>query len=380
MDNTPARCHPVYIAGVDIEIISQTVLVAHFAAEQIGHSGKADMRMRANIDAGSRFELRRTDDIKKSERPHHPPLGVRQHATNGKAAKVVHAGFDDDLNWHVCLVFLVAILHDIDLLRGIKGVNIMSTLTKIAVGILLLGLGGCLDLEQDYVAVVGVGEARQFPDTAAVSVSVTRKGDTSARAVEALNTAVMKLRDVGEAFDVQEEDVHSVYLDITKSTRHVTRADGSSYSEPSGYEAEQYLRFEIKDIGRAGESLGALVMAGAEGFSQPVYLISDEAKLFENARQLAMKDAKRRAVGYAASTGKTLGTVEIVEESGTDSQRLNFQLRDRLVKRYAQEESIVSFGNSPARMISSNAPSTVYSRPQEIAVTVSIYVKYALDG
>jgi uncharacterized protein len=292
----------------------------------------------------------------------------------------VHAGLDDDVYGHVLLVFLVVKLHGTYRLWEIKGVAIMRIHIKFAAGILLFALGGCLDLEQDYVAVVGVGEARQFPDAAAVTVSLIRNNDTAASAVEEINIAVGKLRAVGEDFGVQDADIRSLYLNVDRTTRNVRRPDGSRYSEPSGYEAEQALSFRIKDVGRAGELLGALVSAGAESVSNPVYLISDEAELFKNARQLAMKDAKRRASEYASSTGKTLGTVEIVEESGTESQRLNFMLRDRLVKRYSQEESGGSVNMNYAPAMSPASRGIVFSRPEEIAVTVSIYVKYALDG
>lgn len=96
-----ARGHPVDFVRVDLLFDAQAVAMHDPAREQIGHRRQADMRMRAHVDAAvdARGQVERSDVVEEDERPHHAPLGERQHAADFEtAAQAAAALLDDHVN------------------------------------------------------------------------------------------------------------------------------------------------------------------------------------------------------------------------------------------------------------------------------------------
>ncbi len=259
----------------------------------------------------------------------------------------------------------------------------MVDLRTVAI-LLSLSLAGCLELETEYVAVVGVGEARMFPSHAALSVTMEGEGKTAALAAAVLSERITNAREIAATFGLTDEDISSAYFDVDRRQIYLRRPDGSRYSEDGAFVATQTIRVVTDDVSKAGELLAALIEADAEEVSPPVYLIEDTGPLFEKARNLAIKDASQRAELYAQNAGKTLGTIQVIEEAGTDAQRLDFNLRDRFVEVYEQDES----GGQLRPSIKLSSPqsdtiivtgSRIFAKPEDIAVTISIYGKFDLQ-
>ena len=245
-----------------------------------------------------------------------------------------------------------------------------------------LVLSGCLNQEADHIAVVGVGEARMLPDQASLSISAEGKGKTAGEATEVLNAKISQIRTIAAEFGSDDRFVSSVYFDVTPRTKRIQNPDRTWTTVPDGYLASQTLQIRTTVIENAGELFGALIRTDVARVSNPIYLIEDSSALFEKARDLAIKDARQRATLYAAGAGKTLGAIAVIEEAGTDAQRLAFNLRDRFVVRYAQKEQggELTEQSAPGDAVTVTASrSSIYTKPEEIAVTVSIYAKFGLD-
>ena len=104
MRDAAARGHPVHLAGADRLLGADAVAMHDLAFEQVGDGRQADVRMRPHIDGtrNPRLETNRAEVVEEDERPDHPPLGERQHASDFEAAKVAAALVDDELD-HQCL-------------------------------------------------------------------------------------------------------------------------------------------------------------------------------------------------------------------------------------------------------------------------------------
>src|SRR5687768_10044382 len=74
MHDAAARGHPVDIARPDRLAHPKAILVKDLAVEEIRHCGKADMRMRAHVEARSRGKLYRSHLVEEHERSDHAPL------------------------------------------------------------------------------------------------------------------------------------------------------------------------------------------------------------------------------------------------------------------------------------------------------------------
>jgi uncharacterized protein YggE len=81
-----------------------------------------------------------------------------------------------------------------------------------------------------------------------------------------------------------------------------------------GYDAWNSVTIRVRDITRVGDLLSALAHGGATSLSQ-AWDINDKQSLEDQARVIAIKDAKRKANLYAKEAEITLGSLEELTES-----------------------------------------------------------------
>ncbi|RMD87081.1 MAG: DUF541 domain-containing protein, partial [Alphaproteobacteria bacterium] len=129
----------------------------------------------------------------------------------------------------------------------------------------------------DHVAVVGAGEARQFPDEAEFELLVVREGASIAAATEAVNEIVATLLETAARYDVTPADMETLDFEVDEITRTVRHPDGTRTEEPAGFRAEQRLRFTVADVTRTGELYGQLIAAGARAEGAPRFRLHDPA-------------------------------------------------------------------------------------------------------
>ncbi len=67
----------------------------NLTGKKIGHGCQADVRMRSDVDPGSRCEIDRSDLIKEYERPDHASLDRREDAPYLEPANVARTRHDD---------------------------------------------------------------------------------------------------------------------------------------------------------------------------------------------------------------------------------------------------------------------------------------------
>lgn len=232
--------------------------------------------------------------------------------------------------------------------------------------------------QQPYVAVVGVGEAAIQPDQLKLVFSISERADTSDAVSKAVNAKAARILEATKA---------------SETTPKIT-TEGITITPRFEYDRDNRQQRLVGYLGR--QSVTVLVdgiVAGADLYDQLTnkvlgigssiaYATSNETALIEKARALAFEDAKRRAKAYAKAVDQFLGPALIVEESGTDSQRLRFNLQDKLSKTYRQSEAagggleeVVVTGS---RLASDGASSGAILEPDAIRIAISIYAKFQL--
>jgi hypothetical protein len=92
------RHHPVHGAGFDPLVGAKAVAVMEAALHQVGHGAKADVGVRADVDALAGQEFRRAHLVEEDEGADHLTLGRRQRAAHLEPAKIAGAGDDDGLD------------------------------------------------------------------------------------------------------------------------------------------------------------------------------------------------------------------------------------------------------------------------------------------
>src|SRR5579864_2511365 len=98
MHDAAAGGHPVHVAGNDLLLGPETVAVHDRAFEQVGDGRKADVRMRADIEAHTWREYRRTHMVEEDERSDEARRHRRQHTPHGKTADVAQMRLENRLD------------------------------------------------------------------------------------------------------------------------------------------------------------------------------------------------------------------------------------------------------------------------------------------
>jgi uncharacterized protein YggE len=84
----------------------------------------------------------------------------------------------------------------------------------------------------------------------------------------------------------------------------------------TGYEAANLLRVTCRDLSKLGELLDALTGAGGNEMRGISFDIDNKGKLMDEARAIAVRNARANAQLYAREAGVSLGAVLSISEAG----------------------------------------------------------------
>jgi uncharacterized protein YggE len=84
-----------------------------------------------------------------------------------------------------------------------------------------------------------------------------------------------------------------------------------------GFQVNNQVMIKIRDIGRLSAVLDRAIAAGANEMSGIEFVVSEQAKLLDQARAAAVADARRKAELYANAAGMKVGRVMAIAEEGS---------------------------------------------------------------
>jgi uncharacterized protein YggE len=169
------------------------------------------------------------------------------------------------------------------------------------------------------ISVTGSGAAAGRPDTAEVMTGVITQGPTAAAALTQNSAAVEKLLKAMKALGIGERDIQTSSINVTPQRRQ-----GRQEAHPPdivGYEVSNQLRVKVRDIAGLGRLLDEMVAQGANNLGGIRFSVADPAPLLDQARSMAIADARRKAEVYAAAAGVKLGRVLSIRESSAMAPR-----------------------------------------------------------
>jgi uncharacterized protein YggE len=155
----------------------------------------------------------------------------------------------------------------------------------------------------------GEGTAHVTPDIAIVTLGVTSRGDTAAKALADNSTSLTAAIGAIEAAGVAEKDIATSGLNIYPV--YAQNSDGSQVQPAKvvGYEVSNQVTVTIRDISKAGDLLDKVVSAGANQVNGISFDTSDSKAASDAALQDAIADARHKAEVMAAAAGVKLGRV-----------------------------------------------------------------------
>ena len=150
------------------------------------------------------------------------------------------------------------------------------------------------------VSVSASGSVSAVPDIATISAGVITEADTARDALSRNNTTMAKLIDGLKAAGIAAKDIQTSSLNV--APRYVQAKDGRP-STVSGYSVSNQVRVTVRDIKKLGDILDQAITLGANQMHGIAFEVSNAETLKDEARKIAMENARRRAQLYATAAG-----------------------------------------------------------------------------
>jgi uncharacterized protein YggE len=167
------------------------------------------------------------------------------------------------------------------------------------------------------LSVVGTGSVTTRPDTATVSAGVTTQAASASAAMSSNADAMTKVIDALKAEGIDESDLQTDFVSLEP------RYDDQGVAIV-GYTASNSVSAKVRDVSKAGRVVDAAVAAGANTVSGPSLSREDSDKLYRDALEEAVAQARLKATALARAAGVTLGDVRSVSEGTQEVVPLTF--------------------------------------------------------
>jgi uncharacterized protein YggE len=164
------------------------------------------------------------------------------------------------------------------------------------------------EIASTQISISGEGEIIAIPDVATFTFTVTENAKTVEVAQDAaakkIDAALKAVRGLG----AEERDIKTVGYNVAPRYEWeggVCNAFGCPNGKNvlKGYDVTQSIEVKIRDTKKVGAMLSAVGTAGIQNVSGVSFTIDDIDSVRDNARELAIEDAKARAEALSKSLG-----------------------------------------------------------------------------
>ncbi len=227
--------------------------------------------------------------------------------------------------------------------------SIFLIVATVFLGALLVkGFGGDKIDATPSISVSGKGEVYAVPDVALVTFSIREEAKTSKEATDKLTTkedaALAFLKSKG----IEEKDIKTLWFntypkyEYTRSTSICTPewcppSDGKQVVV--GYEATENIQVKVRDVDTAGDIISGLTEVGINEVNGPEFSVDDPESLKEEARRLAIEDAKARAEILKKDLGVRIVRIISFSEGGDYPIYYGAAMGGDMVRMDTKEES-----------------------------------------
>lgn len=167
----------------------------------------------------------------------------------------------------------------------------------------------------DSFGVSGVGEVTQTPDQAILSIGVQSQGTTVKATQDSLNSSINSVTQAIKKQGITDQDIQTQNYTLNPSYDF-----GSGTQKITGYQANSTLKIKIHDLSKVNTIIDTATSSGANQVGNVSFEISDPSKLENEARDLAVAEAKLRAQTAAKAAGFQLGRLISYSENFGDNR------------------------------------------------------------
>jgi uncharacterized protein YggE len=168
------------------------------------------------------------------------------------------------------------------------------------------------------ITVAGKGEVVIKPDLATVSFGVTAENLDVAKAQTEATTKMNRIIDLLKTKGIAERDIKTTNYNIYPRYDYV-KSELAYYGGKqvlSAYVVSQTVEVKIRDITKAGDILSGVGEFGVTDVSGLTFTVDDQDTVKDQARELAITDAKAQAKVLAKGLGVRLVRITSFSENG----------------------------------------------------------------
>jgi uncharacterized protein len=162
------------------------------------------------------------------------------------------------------------------------------------------------------VSVTGTGEVERVPDFARIFISVVNQADTVGEAVEANNEATSRALSRLAELGVDRDDIQTSNFQVFDTPERRDR-DGNIRPSPA-YTASHQLRVITRDIDSVGQLAGEVLALEGMTFQSIAWGLDRSEDAQDEARRLAVADARRQAEVLTQAAGVAMGSIRQISE------------------------------------------------------------------
>jgi len=155
-------------------------------------------------------------------------------------------------------------------------------------------------------------QASRAPDIATISTGVVTQAADANAAMRANADQMARLMQAIKAAGIAERDVQTAGVNLSPQYRYAENQPPAI----TGYQASNTVNLKVRDIGKLGRVLDALVASGANQINGPTFEIDDADAVQNEARAAALKQAQARAEVYANTLGMRVRRIVSISEGG----------------------------------------------------------------
>lgn len=156
-----------------------------------------------------------------------------------------------------------------------------------------------------HVVVQGEGQVSVAPDSATVTMVARHRSDDAAEAKRVVDIAVESLLLVAPQFGIEPDDLSASDISLREEIDY----DDDDRRLPPAFVASREVKARINDLEELGAWMDAALASGFTDIADISFKSSREAALREEARALAVAEAREKAAGLAVAFGGRLGPV-----------------------------------------------------------------------
>lgn len=160
--------------------------------------------------------------------------------------------------------------------------------------------------------IVATGEVGRAPDLVTIMAGVVTRAPQAEAALRDNAARMERVRAALRRLGIQPRDIQTGSISLSQD--YERRVEGSP--QPVGYVASNQLSVRFRDIAAAGRIIDALVAEGVNNVQGPIFGIQDREGAANEARTLALTQARNRADLYARALGTRVRRIVAVSEAG----------------------------------------------------------------